>query len=206
MASQEIKQRNVTACGTPSPAILALPANQGPAVAPDALGLETKLEFLRAGWNLPQEVTYVRTMIGLLGGSEEIVFRAAEADLESRTREDLDEVFEEASVGGWDGEGASPLLPQTHDYARRFLKLLPSWTPSPYVAPFPGGQVGFEWRAGDNGILVVTVGPDGRIAFSGRFNESRTRGTDLLGGDASETIVSSLRRLFAKNGRTSQTR
>jgi len=123
---------------------------------------------------------------------------AREGDLESRLLPVLADVFNEASVDGWDGEGAAALTSRTYDSARVFLRFVPDIFPAPHVAAYPGDRIGFEWRAGSRRFCVVLVDSGGRLTYSAVFGETRDRGViEKLDAAGRAVVLANLSRLLA---------
>jgi len=65
--------------------------------------------------------------------------------------------------------------------ALAFARLLPRGLPIPEVAPDPDGEIAFDWIGRSGNMFSVSIGPDGRISYAGRFGDkSKTHGTEQL--------------------------
>lgn len=82
------------------------------------------------------------------------------------------------------------------EYARSFLNALPlALQQSVDVQVEPAGEVMFEWEAAPRWILTLTINERGRIAYSGIFGSSRTRGMELFEGTLPDAIALALARV-----------
>jgi hypothetical protein len=78
------------------------------------------------------------------------------------------------------GENA-PVTDQTAWKAVAFARLLPRGLPIPEVAPDPDGEIAFDWIGRSGKMFSVSISPDGRISYAGRFGDkSKTHGTEQL--------------------------
>src|ERR1700687_6241070 len=75
----------------------------------------------------------------------------------------LDEAKSAAAVPNWDGYGARPIDEAAYALAKRFIRSLPTTTPTPEVGVDPDGEVSIDWHFGPRQVLSVSVGPSGRL-------------------------------------------
>lgn len=94
-------------------------------------------------------------------------------------KKEIRELFEEAGVEDWDGEGAQALDEDTVLTARKVVDELPNYAGRPDVSATPHGEVDFDWVIKQDLMLTVSVGPGGKeIAYAGLFNGGRLSGCD----------------------------
>jgi hypothetical protein len=112
--------------------------------------------------------------------------------------ETLRDVYEEASLPGWDGHGAEPVSKATLAQALAFLDILPSTSPSPGMSAHPDGELAFEWYFGRGRVLSVSVNETGRLSYAALFGYSSQHGTEFLLDSLPEAIALALRRLCSE--------
>jgi hypothetical protein len=110
---------------------------------------------------------------------------------------DLDDVVKDCSLPGWDGYGAEPIAPETHDLASRFLKALPIGTSVPSVSADPDGQITFEWYKNPRRTVSVSVSPDGDLHFASLVGAKSLFGTIPFYGQTPIEILELVQRLKA---------
>lgn len=113
--------------------------------------------------------------------------------------ESLRDVYEEASLRGWDGHGAEPVSEATLAQALAFLDLLPSTSPSPGMSAHPDGELAFEWYVGRGRVLSISVNDAGRLSYAALFDYSSQNGTEFLLDSLPEAITLALRRLYSES-------
>ena len=90
---------------------------------------------------------------------------------------DLEELLEEVSQGGWDGDSAPAISEQTIANVKAFLSALPTNISDPEFAPEPkDGAISLEWYGGYRKIASVSIHDSQRVAFSA------LQGTDITNG------------------------
>lgn len=82
---------------------------------------------------------------------------------------DLDRIFRECSVKNWDGYGAKPLIREAYFEVVQFLYTLPLETSLPEISPQPTGEIGLEWRKGDQAIFLLSFSGEKLITYAGVF-------------------------------------
>jgi len=77
-----------------------------------------------------------------------------------RTADPLDG-YEQYATPNWDGEDAERITPQTLQYARRLLEVMPGTFGPPDIAPSADGSIGLEWvpDSGPLRKLFLDIGP-----------------------------------------------
>lgn len=122
--------------------------------------------------------------------------------VDQRKREQLEalrEVYEEASLAGWDGHGADLVSRATLAQALAFLDILPSTSPVPDMSAHPDGELAFEWYFGRGRVLTISVNETGRLSYAALFGYSSQHGTEFLLDNLPETIALALRRLCSES-------
>jgi len=109
--------------------------------------------------------------------------------------EELDSLCLEASRVGWDGYGAEPVSADAYDFAKMFIKALPTTAPLPELNADPDGEVSLDWSFGERRALTVSVGPTGRCTFAWMLGRRSNRGTDWIDDEIPATIAFALRQL-----------
>jgi hypothetical protein len=116
-------------------------------------------------------------------------------DARERLLIELDELSLNASQDGWDGYGAKPVSMEACEFARTFIKTLPTTAPLPELSADPDGEVSLDWFFGDRRVLSVSVGPTGRCTFAWLFGQRSNRGTDWIEDEIPASITFALRQL-----------
>jgi hypothetical protein len=119
---------------------------------------------------------------------------AVRADCE-RLLQDLDELWIESSLPGWDGHGALPMSPEAFDFAKTFIKALPTTAPLPELSADTDGEVSLDWSFGNRRVLTVSIGPTGRCTYAWLLGQRSNRGTDWIEDDIPAPIAFALREL-----------
>ena len=101
----------------------------------------------------------------------------------------LNEVVQECSLEGWDGEKAKPISTDTMRNAWNFLISLPLGTESPEVSAEPDGAIVFEWYRAPRKVLSVSIEPDGFVYYAALLGSSRRHGVDFAQGRVSEDLL-----------------
>lgn len=111
---------------------------------------------------------------------------------------ELEELVLEHSLPGWDGNEAPPVAYATHEYARQFIRALPSDVPPPELAVDPDdASVSFEWSGGYRKVFSVSVGETGRLAFSGLRGTDRWHGALAFKDQVPALVLDSIRQILA---------
>lgn len=107
---------------------------------------------------------------------------------------DAEEKLQTALAEAWRIEADVDVA--TEEYARSFLNALPlALQRSVDIMVEPAGEVMFEWESTPRWILTLTINERGRIAYSGIFGSSRTRGMELFEGTLPDAIALALARV-----------
>ena len=107
-------------------------------------------------------------------------------------------VYQECSVGNWDGYGAVPITEATYREAETLIRSLPSFVSTPDVSPEPDGGIGLDWDKGEGFSFTISLSGKNVIAYAGLFGENNeTYGTEILTGTIPKAILDNLERLFS---------
>ncbi|MGB8225978.1 MAG: hypothetical protein WCE45_03785 [Sedimentisphaerales bacterium] len=105
------------------------------------------------------------------------------------TFQQLDEVFEECSSGGWDGEQAKPISEEVLRCAERFLRSFPLGMEAPEVGAEPDGAITLEWYRSSNKVISVSINPDGWMYYAALIGTSKRHGADFSLMGVSDDLV-----------------
>lgn len=97
----------------------------------------------------------------------------------TRALQQLDEVFEECSYEGWDGERAKPISGEVLRYARSFLSSLPLGIEAPEIGAEPDGAITLEWYRSPNKVISISINPDGWMYYAALVGSSKRHGADF---------------------------
>ena len=108
------------------------------------------------------------------------------------------ELFEQAKVNNWDGEGAKAITQRALRDAINFAVLLPSGILLPEVCPSSNGAIDFEWDFDDTRCNVEIFG-DGKIVYAGYLaDDDREYGTKPFKTAIPKTLINLLERMDSK--------
>jgi hypothetical protein len=105
------------------------------------------------------------------------------------TFQQLDEVFEECSSEGWDGEQAKPISEEVLRCARRFLRSFPLGMEAPEVGAEPDGAITLEWYRSPNKVISISINPDGWMYYAALIGTSKRHGADFSLMGVSDDLV-----------------
>lgn len=100
----------------------------------------------------------------------------------------------------WDGEGASPMQPETVALAAAFLRALPADVPAPDIAVDPDGVAYIEWDCDQHNVFTVAVSADGSMSFAGLAAGAPFHGAEPLRLQIPGVVLDGIARVLA--GRT----
>ncbi len=115
-----------------------------------------------------------------------------------QTVRELQALTQECGSPNWDGYGASPVIPETLDLARRLAFALPFDIPLPSVGAEADGHLTFEWYEGPRNVLSLSVSPEGLLCYAAHIGQSKRSGTEPFNGRLPEDVVQIVRRLTGK--------
>jgi len=105
------------------------------------------------------------------------------------TFQQLDEIFEECSSEGWDGERAKPISGEVLQCAKTFLKSFPLGVEAPEVGAEPDGAITLEWYRSSNRVISISINPGGWLYYAAIIGTSRRHGMDFALFDVSEDLL-----------------
>jgi hypothetical protein len=105
------------------------------------------------------------------------------------TFQQLDEVFEECSSEGWDGEQAKPISVEVLRCARGFLSSFPFGTEAPEIGAEPDGAITLEWYRSPNKVISISINPDGWMYYAALIGTSKRHGADFSLMGVSDDLV-----------------
>lgn len=94
------------------------------------------------------------------------------------TFQQLDEVFQECSSDGWDGERAKPISVEVLRCTKRFLNSFPLGMKAPEVGAEPDGAITLEWYRSPNKVISISINPDGWMYYAALIGASKRHGAD----------------------------
>jgi hypothetical protein len=109
----------------------------------------------------------------------------------------LHELIEECGRSNWDGYRAQPVLFNSYEKAKRFVRSLPFGIPVPEVSAEPDGEITLEWFATPTRVFSVSVGPDNELNYAGLFGASSTYGTEVFHDEIPEVVLSHIKRVVS---------
>ena len=101
----------------------------------------------------------------------------------------LDAVYEDCYLSGWDGNGAKAISHDVLRNARFFLESLPFGMELPQISAEPDGAITFEWYRSPNRTLSLSINPDGYVYYASLFGTSRRHGVDPVQGGISKDLI-----------------
>ena len=105
------------------------------------------------------------------------------------TFQQLDEVFEECSSEGWDGERAKPISEETLQSAKTFLKSFSLGIEAPDVGAEPDGAITLEWYRSPSKVISISINPDGRAYWAALVGTRRRHGADYAMMDIPDDLL-----------------
>jgi hypothetical protein len=90
----------------------------------------------------------------------------------------LNEVFEECSSEGWDGERAKAISIEVLRCTKRFLSSFPLGMEAPEVGAEPDGAITLEWYQSPNKVISISINPDGWMYYASLIGTSKRHGAD----------------------------
>ncbi len=101
----------------------------------------------------------------------------------------LDAIYGDCSMVGWDGHGAKAISQDVFRNARYFLESLPFGMESPQIGAEPDGALTFEWYRTPRKTLSVSINPDGYVYYASLIGASRRHGVDPVQGGVSKDLI-----------------
>lgn len=104
----------------------------------------------------------------------------AATSFKGESLERLETVYLQSILPNWDGDDALPVAPSTVEYAKHFLRLLPSRVAEPDIYAEPDGEIAFEWDCGPRKVFSVSIGRDGTLTYAGLFGPFKSHGVETM--------------------------
>lgn len=123
--------------------------------------------------------------------------RALSKDLKYLLYE-LDALFEENSVNGWDGYDAVPIQIGSYNYSNKFIKALPDSLPLPSLGADPDGEITFEWYRSADKIFSISISSSGFLNYAYLNGLSREYGTEPFSGFIPTKITDLIKKIFRR--------
>lgn len=103
-------------------------------------------------------------------------------------------LLESCGTHDWDGEGGDPVVRETANIAAKLICYFPN-VDHPDIFATPHGEIDFEWMFGETMLTISVTPPPHRIAFAGRFGESRVQGIEMWNGSIPMMVKCCLQKL-----------
>ena len=103
--------------------------------------------------------------------------------------EQLDAVYEDCFLPGWNGNGAKAISHDVLRNARFFLESFPFGMELPQIGAEPDGAITFEWYRAPNRTLSLSINPDGYVYYASLMEASRRHGLDPVQGGISKDLI-----------------
>lgn len=118
------------------------------------------------------------------------------------TFQKLEEICNECSTPGWDGEHAAPISREVVLNAQMFLQSLPLGIEAPEIGAEPDGAITLEWYRSAKRVLSISINRGGWIYYAALIGASRRHGVDfaLMGISEELTKLISTITTGAQNG------
>ncbi len=105
------------------------------------------------------------------------------------TFQQLDEIFEECSTQGWDGERAKPISVDVLSSAKTFLMSFPLGIEAPEIGAEPDGAITLEWYRSPSRVISISINPGGWIYYAAIIGVTRRHGMDFASFDVSDDLL-----------------
>ena len=105
------------------------------------------------------------------------------------TFQQLNEIYEECSSAGWDGERAKPISGEVLQCAETFLKSFPLGIEAPEVGAETDGAITLEWYRSPNRVISISINPGGWLYYAAIIGAARRHGMDFALFDISEDLL-----------------
>lgn len=111
---------------------------------------------------------------------------------------ELENIFEECSSDGWDGERAKPVSKEVLQNASIFFESLPPSVELPQIAAEPDGAVSLEWYRSPEKVVSVSVNPGGQLYYAAAIGERRRHGKESASSGVSEELPALIAEVVGK--------
>ena len=115
------------------------------------------------------------------------------------TFQQLDEIFHECSLDGWDGDKAKPISEEVFRCAMRFLNSFPLGMEAPEVGAEPDGAITLEWYRSPNKLISISINPDGWMYYAALIGTSKRHGADFSLMGVSDDLVEIISQVVGGN-------
>jgi len=105
------------------------------------------------------------------------------------TFQQLDEIFRDCSLDGWDSDKAKPISGEVLLCARGFLNSFPLGMEAPEVGAEPDGAITLEWYRSPNKVISISINPDGWMYYAALIGTSKRHGADFSLMGVSDDLV-----------------
>lgn len=113
-------------------------------------------------------------------------------------KDELDEIVQECSEGGWDGYDAEPVSSESAAVAQQLIDVLPEHIDVPNVVPEPSGEIALEWQSGGQKYFSVTVSGT-VLVYAGIFGGfCKKYGEEQFFGALPTTVLQILSQYFSE--------
>jgi hypothetical protein len=100
---------------------------------------------------------------------------AAQGENRQEVLNRLEEISEECSRLGWDGDSAVPISAPLQKVARVLIQSLPSNLEDPDLGVELDGSVTLEWRRSQTKVISISISPDNSLYFAALLDGIRKR-------------------------------
>lgn len=105
------------------------------------------------------------------------------------TFQQLDEIFEECSSAGWDGDRAKPISSEVLQCAKLFLRSFPLGIEAPEIGAEPDGALTLEWYRSPDRVISISINPGGWLYYAAIIGATRRHGLDFALFDVSDDLL-----------------
>ena len=116
----------------------------------------------------------------------------------NRVYDDLFDIASKCRAENWDGQGASPVTPESLYLACRFLYALPLGTALPSVGVEPDGEMTLEWYHSPRRTLSISFGKNYELSYSALFGASKAYGSEPFFGEIPKNIMEFIARVVSQ--------
>jgi len=110
----------------------------------------------------------------------------------------LEEVVEECSSVGWDGERAKPISSEVLQCAKVFLRSFPLGIEAPEIGAEPDGAITLEWYRSPDRVISISINPGGWLYYAAIIGATRRHGFDFVLFDISDDLLSLILQVIRK--------